>query len=277
MTQKQIKNITDRHYKQLNKLIKKIDRQLTKKDIHQFRVEYKQLRAFLRMISMECTMTREIKIGKNLKNTYHILGTIRDLQLQIKNIRAATKQDPIKPKEYLSLLQKEINKLQITLVEILLNKPVTRSQKKTDALLPKKFPLKDLSIFIKKKQANINAIITAGNFRDDNIHTIRKQLKDLYYNLNTFEKIRIGALSIKSIGAKNKKYLHDILNSLGNFQDRHIEVDLLKSAALKSLNTYNQELLIRIKKSWLKDKANMKQLLVNKMKAEMNSLPPSDL
>jgi CHAD domain-containing protein len=268
MNQKQIKNITDNHYWQLNKLIKKISAHFFARDIHEFRVEYKKLRAFLRMISAEYSIAGEIKVGKKLKTVYHILGAVRDIQVLKKSILKATKQDPVKPKEYLLLLQKEIKELQKEFAEMILTKPVIGSKNKTDGYLPYKFSVSNFTDFAHHKLVAVNTIIVSGNFADNNIHSIRKNLKDLFYNLKILPAIKNEKLSIEILRSKDGKYFNDFLDTLGNFQDKHTAVDFLKPDVLKNLNTYNRELLKRVKKNWLKEKAIIKQLLIKQLKTD---------
>ena len=77
MNQEQIKHITNNHYRKLKKHIKKVSEYFNVEAIHQFRVEYKKLRAFLRMISQQHETAGEIKISKKLKKGYNISGSIR--------------------------------------------------------------------------------------------------------------------------------------------------------------------------------------------------------
>jgi CHAD domain-containing protein len=63
MDKKDIKLVTSRHYQKLTQYIKGIIPGLDPEMIHQFRVEYKKLRAFLRMISGDV----DLKISRNLK------------------------------------------------------------------------------------------------------------------------------------------------------------------------------------------------------------------
>ncbi len=67
MNQEQIKHITNNHYRKLKKQIKKVAETFDVEAIHQFRVEYKKLRAFLRMISQQHAESGEIKVSKNFK------------------------------------------------------------------------------------------------------------------------------------------------------------------------------------------------------------------
>lgn len=271
MNHKQIKHITNNHYRKLKKQIKIVAEDFDVEAIHQFRVEYKKLRAFLRMISQQHEMAGEIKISKKLKKGYNISGSIRDLQLQQQRIMAATKQELKKPQAYISLLQKEIEKLQPELSEIFLEKPVTASKNKTDASIPDEFPLNSFRNFVQKKWEAIYAIIASRHFSDDNIHAIRKSLKDLFYNLKIYEGEEHELLSLSIWKGKDEQYFNEILDELGSFQDKCTAIALLKSYWLNKLNTYNRELLERIKKEWVKDKVNMKRLLVKELKADVVS------
>ena len=268
MNQEQIKHITNNHYRKLKKHIKKVSEDFDVEAIHQFRVEYKKLRAFLRMISQQHETAGEIKISKKLKKGYNISGSIRDLQLQQQRILEATKQELKKPQAYLTLLQKEIDKLKPELSEIFLEKPATESKKKTDAFIPDEFPLNSFRNFVQKKWAVVYAIIVSGHFSDDNIHAIRKSLKDLFYNLKIYEGVEHELLSLSIWKGKDEQYFNKLLDELGSFQDKCTAIALLKSYWLNSLHTYNRELLEQIKKGWIKDKVSMKQLLV---KAEVSS------
>ena len=271
MNQEQTKHVTNNHYRKLKKHIKTITDDFDVEAIHQFRVAYKKLWAFLRMISLDHKTAGEIKIYKKLKKGYSIPGFIRDLQLQQQRILEATKRELKKPEAYISLLQKENKKLQPELSEIFLEKPFTESKKKADASIPDEFPLNSFRNFVQKKWATIYAIIASRHFSDDNIHAIRKSLKDLFYNLKIYEGVEHELLSLSIWKGKDEQYFNKLLDELGSFQDKCTAIALLKSYWLNSLNTYNRELLERIKKGWVKDKVRRKQLLVKKLKADVVS------
>ena len=271
MNHEQIKHITNNHYKKLKKHISHICKDFDVDAIHDFRVEYKKLRAFLRMISQQHETAVEIKVSKKLKKAYNILGSIRDLQLQQQRIISATERELKKPKAYLTLLQKEIDKLKPELSEIFLEKPATESKKKTDASIPAEFPLNGFRTFAGKKWAIVYSIIASGYFSDDNIHAIRKSLKDLFYNLKIYDGVEHKLFLLSIWKGKDEQYFNQLLDTLGNYQDKCTAIVLLKSYWLNSLHTYNQEMLKQIKKEWLKDKARMKQFLVKKLKAEVVS------
>ncbi len=267
MNREHIKHITNNHYRKLKKHIKKVAEDFDVEAIHQFRVEYKKLRAFLRMISHEHGTAGEIKIPKKLKKGYNISGSIRDLQLQQKRILEATNQELQKPEAYLTILQREIDKLKPELSEIILEKPVTESKKKTDASIPDEFQLNSYRNFVQQKWTAIYTIIVAAHFSEDNIHSIRKNLKDLFYNLKEYVGVDHDIISMSIWMAKDENYFIKLLDELGSFQDKCTALALLKSYLFNSLNKDNQELLERIKKGWIIEKASMKKLLVKKLKA----------
>ncbi len=269
MTKKRITHITGTFYRKIKKYIKKITASFGSEDIHQFRVTYKKLRAFLRMISEQNGNAGELKIPKKLFNCYHIFGSIRDLQLQQQNILKATEQKLIKPKAYYSFLQSEIDKLKLQLFKIFQKDPVTLSKEKTDKAIPAKFTVKKFRIYAKKKWDTVNAIIISGSFTNENMHAIRKNLKDLNYNTEEYKGFQNKFVSIT--GNKiNKQYLNALVDELGNLQDKSAAVVLLKSYWLKKLNRYDQKLLTQIKTKWIKDKDLMKRILVTKLQTDFD-------
>ena len=269
MNKEQIKNITNNHYRKLKKHLKRVAEDFDVEAIHEFRLEYKKLRAVLRMIAQEKETAGELKISKKLKTAYTISGSMRDLQLQQRRILEATKQEPKKPRAYINLLQKEIDQLKPELSEILLENPVAESKKKTDTSIPDEFQLSGFKSFIQKNWMAINSIILSGHFSDDTIHAIRKSLKDLFYNLKIYKGVDYNILSQDVWRGKDEAYFNQLLDALGTFQDKCMAIALLKSYWLNSLNTYNRDLPERIKKIWIKDKVSMKQLLVKKLKADI--------
>ena len=222
------------------------------------------------MLSLAHKTAGKIKISGKLKKAYKILGAIRDLQLQQQRMPEAIKQEPDKPQAYLNLLQKEIDELKAELSKLFLQNPVTENKKKTDSLVPDEFPLNSFRYFVQQKEATVTGIIVSGHFRDDNFHTIRKTLKDLFYNLKIYKGIEHDLLSLSVWKGKDEQYFDPLLDELGNFQDKCTAIGLLNANRLNNLNEYDREPLERIKKEWRKDKAGMKQLMVNKWKNDVS-------
>ncbi|HEX7458409.1 MAG TPA: CHAD domain-containing protein, partial [Ginsengibacter sp.] len=167
------KNIIKKHYRKLIKLITIVNKHFETESIHELRVEYKKLRAFLRMISEEKDAEQKIKIPGKLKKAYHIAGSIRDLQLQCKSILAITEEETKKPKSYLKLIEQQIKKLKPEFSDIPLAKTIKKSIKKTGELTVEKINIIQSGKFINNNCTAIMAIITSRNFDDVNMHAIR--------------------------------------------------------------------------------------------------------
>ena len=270
MKKEQLRHITTNHYRKLKRHFKKIVENFDIEEIHQFRVEYKKLRAFFRMLSLQRVLDGEIKIINPLKKCYNIAGAIRDFQLQQQRIMDAAKKEPKKPIAYFNLLQKKIDSLKPEISKLYLATPVDSSKKKTDAMLPEKFTVHSYRNFVQQKWTVVFAIIQSGHFSDENIHFIRKNLKDVAYNLTQYKNNQKILLSRSIWKEKNETYYHQLLEELGNFQDKCVAVSLLKSFWISSLNTYNRELLERIKKVWVKDKLDVKKKLIEKLKMDLS-------
>lgn len=272
MKRKQLNHINNRQHKKLEEQFERIAENCTIENIHQLRVAYKKLRAFVRMVSQRNETSREIKIAKKIKIAYAVSGTIRDLQLQRQRILKAVKGDPEKPHEYLTLLQKDIYQLKPVLLAIHFKKIIAESRKKMAATMPNNFWVTHFKLFAQQKWAVIHSIITSGNFNDDNMHNIRKNLKDLFYNLALYKGVEHKKLLHSVANGKEEQYFEELIDELGNFQNKCMAVSLLKPYQLSRVSQHNWVLLEKIKKRWIKEKGGMKRLLVKQLKATITPL-----
>lgn len=272
MKKEALKHISNSHYRKIQKHLDVIKKNMDGEEIHQLRVEYKKLRAFFRMLSSSDRVKEEIKVSKKLKQLYTLSGSIRDLQLQQQRTKEAAKNETRKIKPYLDLLQSEIAKSGPELEDMLSKKPVQESKKKTNASLPGQFRQDDFQHFVKQKWDSVYAILTSAHFSDDNIHSIRKHLKDLFYNLKVYEGTKYKILSASVWKDKDEKYFSALLDELGAFQDRCVSIGLLKAYWIKRFSLATKQFLEEIKQKWIKEKAGMKRNLVKKLRADIKTI-----
>lgn len=164
MNHKQVKHIVHQFHKDLEKHFEKSIRNFDMEALHQLRLTYKKLRAFLRMISIGKDGRAGIMIAKKIKKGYRVAGLIRDMQLQQQRIAEVAMQAAFQPKAYTRLLEKKINRQKPVLSTIISPKNITQHQKKIYLLLPEKFSLLDADIYVQKIWAAINNIIVSGRF-----------------------------------------------------------------------------------------------------------------
>ena len=137
MKKREASSIVNDHYRQLKKRFKLVIPDFDQEGIHQFRVAYKKLRAFLRVISQANKNSGSIKIYNTVKKAYKVSGNIRDLQLHRTQILETTKGGSLKPAAYLALVGKEIDKQKLRLAGIFLKRPFRKHGRKSeDQVLP---------------------------------------------------------------------------------------------------------------------------------------------
>jgi CHAD domain-containing protein len=254
----------------LKKMADAFEEKIDVDTIHKFRVGYKKARAFTRMIALQNGTKTTIKISKELKTSYKIAGLIRDIQLQQQRIIETTKKGIKKPIAYLNLLNLHTEKLKKELSNPTsnnLNKKVCSS--KTEVITATKFSTHKFRSFVKQRWDTVHTILKSGNYSDTNLHLIRKNLKDIFFNLKIYEKATPEKSLCTSWRGKDEAFFVQILAMLGSFQDKCTGIDFLKTSNINGLNENNLQLLKQIKTVWIKEKKILKKALLHQLKIEL--------
>lgn len=257
MNRKRIIHITTLFFYRLSKYSNKAAENFDTESIHKFRVEYKKMRAFFRMLSHDSG--RKIKITKQLRHTYAAAGALRDLQLQQQRLALFPGR---KSKPALSISAhagKKMKQLKATLLKSFLKNPVAACKKEIMPLLPASFTLSHFKRFIAAKVNDINIIISKTPVSDNGIHMIRKSLKDVYYNLRLYKNKEHEKL-LPFIYKGNEKAFKELLTQLGDFQDKCVAIALLIKHQPAHPVTYK-----KIKTVWTNEKNILKQQLTKEL------------
>lgn len=262
MNKQQVSHTTKKNFRQLKIYTKKFTKNTAAKDIHRYRVIYKKLRACLRMIGSLNIYSVKPIVSKNLKSTYKICGAIRDLQLQQQRLKQSPKQELKILKPYLHLLKTKLIQLKAALAEnvVTKNKPATNNS--AAEILSDKYFVRQCIHYEQQQWVTVCTIIQSGYFTDDKLHTIRKVLKDFFYNLeycNRKQKKKIfHLLNI----AKDEAYFNNLIDQMGAYQDICSSIIFLKKQALNKIHKQCAELLLQTKKKWVKEKKASKKVLI---------------
>ena len=244
-----IKEIIGSKIKELKKLGSKLNKDLDKDAIHEFRIAVKSIRSFLRMLRMAYNEPGPKLPGK-FKRLYHIAGAIRDAQLELENLTA--------------------NNISLPVYSGKLNNDIKRQKKEWDRHYSEKIFRK-----IKKRLAGyeydtlspdalaafynmkVNGMKTLSNARpctSAQIHNIRKQAKDIIYTTKLAQKDWKPAY--KQIKHIPLAQLEDIATVIGDYNDDRIQLEHL--ASFSSPETEPTE-INTIKKITKKDAAKLKK------------------
>lgn len=210
--------------KTLQRSGKKAGADFDMKSIHQFRVTYKRLRAFLRMPGDGTLLNRKIKMSRKIKAAYMAAGRIRDLQLHQEHITGtAEKSNRIPP---VKLYADETIKAKRLFAKTYTEINFSKAKNEIVASIPGKFSPASFKLFIRKKWEAVKTIVVSENFSDTNLHRVRKNLKDLFYNLELFKGSEYKIMC--RLACKNKRisYFKKLLKELGNFQDKCVAIGL---------------------------------------------------
>ncbi len=263
MNKAQLKHRTNAYFRKLKRLIHDMIPGFETETIHQFRVNYKKLRAYLRMLASKHPGGNKIPISKNIKNCYRICGKFRDLQLQQLRINQV---ESIETTPYCALLNHESERLKPLLEECISEMNTRTCKKKMADDLPESFTAEDFTKYADKLIVEINTWALSDHFTDDEIHSLRKLLKDLMYNISLYKGAEQKILSTQIFKEINEKEIEILLNELGEFQDKCRSIDLISLYWLNQLNSKSQQELSGIRKKWIKEKSAMRKKLEQRIK-----------
>ena len=229
-----IKSILDKRYQGIKKHYNGLLEDFKLKEIHDFRVEFKKTRAFIRLINSE-KPGRKLRMGKKLKDFYHITGHIRNLQLHEKRIGDLCQElDLKKPSTYLDLLKTEVKmemeKARGAADQIRLD----HGRKQNLQLVPDNLEPAAIDKFIIQKRDELIVLIALSYSYDETLHDIRKNLKDVIYDWNY---ISIPAATLLPAYFTQKKRTIKFVERLGDFHDYCISVSLLNPIYNQQIHT----------------------------------------
>ena len=262
MNKQQVSYTTKKLFRQLKKYTKKVAKNANAEDIHKYRVTYKKLRARLRMMSNQNIDSAKPIVSKHLKSTYKICGAIRDLQLQQQRLKQSPKQELKILKPYLHLLKTKLIQLKAALTENVVTKNKIATNNSPAEILSDKYFVRQCIHYEQQQWLTVCTIIQSGYFTDDKLHTIRKILKDFFYNVegcNRKQKKKIfHLLNI----AKDEAYFNNLTDQMGAYQDICSSIIFLKKQELNKIHKQCVELLMQTIKKWVNEKKASKKVVI---------------
>jgi CHAD domain-containing protein len=195
-------------------------------DIHFFRVEIKRLKAFLRLLNSSQTNNR-FKVPKSLRKFYHMLGSVRSLQLHQQNTIQLSRDlflDP--PCAYLQCMhdrEKLIKKKSLQLTNDISMKSLEKKFIENSA---PELTVQNKNAFVQNIQMRLAQLLALPCFYDETLHDLRKQIKDLIYNYPFLDP---ASISMLSPALNNAKKMDALAAILGDYHDLCLAVFFLDS------------------------------------------------
>ncbi|MBI2729854.1 MAG: CHAD domain-containing protein [Sphingobacteriales bacterium] len=248
---KSLRKIISAHIKRLQGYIVLMQTGADEDVIHDFRVEFKKIRAVLRLAGKP-------KIPQLLKQLYASAGRVRELQLQKHAMLKQTTAAELPG--YFSLLNNQLSFAVNTLQE---NAGVNYDN--MFALLLKKsqtgVPLKQVKAFLLQKTNTLAQLIQQRNKKDGDIHEIRKQVKDILYSFRTMEQLEIKI----NITEEDKAAFHTLSDSLGKFQDWVALLSPLKLSMFRSLPENEKQFIRNTRADLMRIKKEAREIIISEL------------
>jgi len=209
-------------------------------NIHNLRVSYKRLRALLRATGTEDAL------HVTLKDLYHKAGEVRDLQLYIGQLKVLNENKANAPAEYIAVLSLKNNKLNSELLKAIDNLDYENLKESLLQRIPGSIKKKNIQSFADVKEAAAQTLHPIAK-TDEEIHQIRKYLKDSIYALELTDK-------------KPRKKLNKVIDLLGELNDINRFLSLSEPMP-DNLPEMEQKIVKRMRKDWIDRKHDLKEKL----------------
>jgi len=259
MKRQVMEDVVKKYMDQIEKCCNHLPGTFDPEDIHDLRVGYKKIRAFIRLLQME-NDAGHLRLHHSLKAIYQSCGSVRDLQLFLPEVTrtpvASSLSSFIKCFNQKLFVYKEET---VSAIEQAHLKKIAHAIKKD---LPHQLHDNIVRKFIQQKIASIHILLlTADNETD--LHSIRKDIKDIIYNMRIFE--HDCDIAFPATGWKSEKELNDLASDLGDFNDRRLAISLLQSDCSDGCDEKEAHALHQLQDHWLQQKDAQKQQLLQQV------------
>lgn len=259
MKRQALEEVIDKHMGSIKKCCGSLPGSFDQEDIHDLRVGYKKIRAFLRLLQLEKN-SGDLQIPETLKAVYQTGGKVRDMQLILAELHTMPvvndiptcitrwKKQLFANKEQTMAAIEEVNlkKIQHHIIDE----------------LPRELQDDTIKKFLHQKIAAIHIILLAADDEND-LHAVRKQLKDIIYVIRIFE----NDWGIPfPVSGWDEKELNELASLLGDYNDRCIAISLLQSGYNEDPGESERAVLQELQNQWLKEKNVQERQLLKQVR-----------
>jgi CHAD domain-containing protein len=236
MKGKELEKVADKHLRSIEKYCKRIPGTFTIVDIHDLRVDYKRLRAFIRLCKEE-THTRSLDMPEPLRELYRAAGSVRDHQLFLAKISLFAKVEYALP-GFTQCLQQQLFRKKEELVKKIEKADWGKIRKSIESALPAVLHDAAIRQFVNRKVASIHILMLAAE-KEEDLHEVRKNLKDLIHASRVFDQDLLIPFPFPAW--KSEKPICDMAEKLGDFNDECITLSFLESTCQENITAEERD------------------------------------
>lgn len=228
MKRQQIRKIVEDKMEEISTAAGDVGAGFDKDDIHRFRVAIKGLRSFLRLYWMHTGDTKPA-ISRKFIKLYHTAGDIRDLQLELEKHTKSKKM----PDDYLYSILKEIEEKKEKWCGYDTGKILRKSAKRFTGYEYEALPVFAFNSFVNSRVGFIDQGRQKESLSDEEIHSVRKLIKDIIYNTKLAKKNWKEAY--KSVHNLPSKKFDELATGIGDLNDDRLMLEHMENYDPKAL------------------------------------------
>lgn len=233
MKRKKLESVVTAEVDTLSKYAGKILAGEDAEDIHRFRVGYKKLRAFLRLVNAgKCKNPL-----KQVKHIYTAAGEVRDRQIYLQTITDWLKLDGCAEAAYPGILQYEIEGCTRNLHEAINGFSFQNLAEKLIKIFPERLSDDTITEFVHRQAEGFSRNIKE-DATDEELHTARKYLKDIIYNAAYLRAGKKDALFLEQ-----REEVKKLATMLGNYHDKDVIITHLRMVPKEKIPAEEKESL----------------------------------
>jgi CHAD domain-containing protein len=231
-------------------------------EIHDFRLQIKKLRAFIRLVNTEAAKEKSIKISKEIKTFYHTVGSIRNVQLHKQRIiQWCIALSFSAPATYLELLSEEEARGKNTARAEAEEISFSHFKKNLVASVPDELTAPCIQYFTILKRKELLALLSLSVYNDETLHNIRKVLKDILYDWNYITPYLASVLPKYFLDKKN---IESLATKLGDFHDLCVAICFFTPTYIDQVISEAENGILTIIKRRIEwEKYNLKEQIVS--------------
>jgi len=264
MKRKALSELMSRRLHNIKKHSDRLPGAFDPEDIHDLRVEYKKTRAVTRLLQLELLSQWERPGGglpPRLKALYHACGKVRDAQLFLKDLQ--TRNLAVGLPQTLTRWEQRLFADKEKAVQAVEALQFNKTLETITGEMPRQLHDDTVTKFMQQKVAAIHIILIAADDEND-LHAIRKQLKDIIYVRRLYE--QDWEIPFPANPWKSEKELNDLASTLGDFNDRCLAVSWLQSGYEEACDAAEKDILQGLYRDEFQQKEKQKLLLLQEVR-----------
>ena len=246
------------YFLRLGKHYRAIRKNVTAETIKPFRIEIKKLRAFLRLLEMVIRHPARLELNGPLKKMHKSGGRFRDLQLHRQRVKEAMT-GTIKVNYDKRLLQDIDRAIRKEKKEFLSHDRFNDTEKELKKHLPDDYRVGDIKEFFRGQLQVIADIIAEAKYRDKQMHTIRKRLKDILYIIKLYSLDLRQPLGFRFWNKVRLQHAKETEDLLGFLNDSNNALKLISPGLVNQYGPAEKRMFLLIRRKLLAEKRKLKE------------------